>query len=253
MNSPSDQSQRPNNDAAIRTRLAENLSLIQCEIDAACKRAGRDTTEVQLIAVTKYADNAWIKHLPEFGLTRFGESRVQQLVERTELFSSIQWHMIGQLQRNKVRALLPHQPTIHSVDSIRLARKISDVGDDLEITTPVLIEVNVSGEDSKSGFAIDQLKRDWQTLVDQPRLDIIGLMTMAPKTTEESVLRRCFGGLRQLRDELREASDATLDLPELSMGMSGDFPIAIEEGATMIRVGSRMFSGLADISTSSTN
>src|SRR5690606_23309001 len=174
-----------------------------------------------------------------------GESRPQQLIERAAaLPAGIEWHLIGHLQRNKVRAVLPHAALIHSVDSLRLAERISDIAGQLSLTPRVLLEVNVSGEASKDGFDAGQLQSDWPTLRALPNLQIAGLMTMAPVSDDPQDARPTFQGLRNLRDTL--LSDAVDDpaLSELSMGMSGDFEIAVEEGATLVRIGSALFEGL---------
>lgn len=221
-------------------QLRQNLERVQDRIEAACSRVGRKPGEVRLVAVTKYARPEWIAPLLALGLRDLGENRPQQLVERAVALPNARWHLIGQLQRNKVRSLLPHAALIHSVDSLRLLQRISDIAGELGLTTRVLLQVNVSGEEAKQGFAPDELRRDWPACRRLPHVQIEGLMTMAPLSDNPDDARPTFRGLRELRDEL--ARDAPL--PILSMGMSDDMEIAIEEGATMVRVGSAVFEGL---------
>ena len=230
-------------DFPMRSRLEENVEFVREQISLACQRSRRQPDSVKFVAVTKYAHESWMRILQEIGITDFGESRPQQLAERALHFSPISWHMVGHLQRNKVRAVIPTARLIHSVDSLRLANRIHQVSHEQDHTQSVLIEVNISGEQAKSGFSADGLRDSWNELRDLTHISVEGLMTMAPKNADESTLRHVFSTLRNLRDEL---SDQQCQLPELSMGMSGDFPIAIEEGATLVRVGSRLFDGLQD-------
>lgn len=218
------------NVAAVRERMAE-----------ACRTAGRSPDSVQLIAVTKYARLEWIEGLIALGLNQFGENRPQQLVERHNRWPQVQWHLIGHLQRNKAKSVLGATALIHSVDSLRLAERISEV---VTERMPVLCEVNVSGEESKDGFTQDELLCAWDELVQLPGVEVRGLMTMAPLSEDPEAARPVFAQLRELRETLQARSEGRLKLPELSMGMSGDYVVAIQEGATLIRVGSRLFEGL---------
>ena len=228
-----------------RQIIARNLDQIRKDIEAACARAGRLPDSVQLVAVTKYADLEWVRALIELGETHLGESRPQQMCRRVEeLSGDVCWHMIGHLQRNKVDVVIPAAELIHSVDSLRLLRKIESSGATLGKRQRVLLEVNVSGEESKDGFSPGDLRLNWQEILCLQHVDIQGLMTMAPHSDDAKAARPFFTKLRELRDELAAPSKGGLILPELSMGMSGDFEIAIEEGATLIRVGSRIFEGL---------
>ena len=231
-------------------QIAANLDRIRSGISAARERAGRETEDVQLVAVTKYAQLDWVRALVSLGHTVLGESRPQQLAARaSELAESdgsrIQWHMIGHLQRNKVELVLPVASLIHSVDSLRLAKRISTVASSREAAAEVLIEVNVSGEQSKDGFAPDELRSAWDEVLDLPGLTVRGLMTMAPRVEQPELARPYFVALRTLRDELAERCDSRATLSELSMGMSGDYEVAVEEGATLVRVGSALFEGLS--------
>ena len=226
-------------------RLADNLQRVTAEIAAACVRAGRSPNEVKLVAVTKYAELAWVRRLVELGVRDLAESRLQQFVERAgQLPSEVRWHFIGHLQRNKVKPVLLRTVLIHSVDSLRLLERISEVAAEQSLRPRVLLEVNVSGEASKDGLPLAELTSQWDALQAVPDVDIVGLMTMAPLTDDPEAARPVFRELRQLRDDLAARSVAPVKLTELSMGMSGDFVVAIEEGATLIRIGSRLFEGL---------
>lgn len=226
----------------IESRLRENFAQLAMKREAACKRSGRDPRHVQLVAVTKSVPLSVVTILRKIGLTHFGENRPQQLIERAQaLADPIDWHLIGPLQRNKVRAVLPYARWIHSVASQQLLERMGRVAGELNLCPKVLLQVNISGEASKQGFTPDGIRREWPALLQVPNVDITGLMTMAPDTEDEEIIRTTFRGLRHLRDELRVDQ---WPLSELSMGMSHDFEIAIEEGATLIRVGSLLFEGI---------
>lgn len=242
--------------------LGDNLDAVRQRMAEACRTANRPVDSVQLIAVTKYAQPEWIAWLISLGLTQFGENRPQQLAERQSRWPQVQWHLIGHLQRNKVKSVLGTTALIHSVDSLRLAERLSEefvqwdrlpachsspqTTGGKPIPLPILCEVNVSGEASKDGFALADLRASWDRLVTLPGLEVRGLMTMAPLSDNPESARPVFARLRQLRDELRPRSPTSRILPDLSMGMSGDFEVAIQEGATLIRVGSRLFEGLGE-------
>lgn len=225
----------------LLSTIRHNLEAVYEQIDKAASRCDRQRDDVALVAVTKYAQWPWVEALRQLHGV-FGENRPQQLAERRQLLPDACWHLIGQLQRNKARLAVQNAALIHSVDSARLLQRISDVAADEDATSEVLLQVNVSGEESKSGFSPSQLEEEFGRLKETPCVAIRGFMTMAPDTTSESTIRSCFSGLRQLRDGLQQ--EHGVELPELSMGMSGDFPIAVEEGATLIRVGSRLYEGL---------
>lgn len=228
----------PDISATIKANLAETRQAI----NAACMRSGRDPGSVHLVAVTKYADLQWVEALAAEHHV-FGENRPQQLAKRRALLPDIQWHLIGQLQRNKVKLAVQNSAMIHSVDSDRLIQKIDSVAEDLQKRPKVLLQINVSDEETKSGFAPTAITENWIQMVNScPHVDVVGLMTMAPATEDTALVRSVFRSLRQLRDGLQANHGVTL--PELSMGMSGDFEIAIEEGATLVRIGSRLFDGL---------
>ena len=229
--------------------LQKNLASIQQQISDACQRSGRTPEDVQIIAVTKYADWSWVQDLSQLHNV-FGENRPQQLAERQVLLPQIHWHLIGQLQRNKVRLTLHHAAMIHSVDSLRLLEAIcAAAAADQESTPPsILLQVNMSGEASKSGFAPAELPAIWPDVLRLCcGLRLCGLMTMAAECDTPESARPTFQGLRLLRDSLQnrdDTRDAGITLTELSMGMSGDFVPAVEEGATLVRIGSRLFEGL---------
>ena len=228
--------------------LSKNLHRVRERIAVACARVGRVPDEVTLIAVTKYAQLDWVRGLIDLGVTDLGESRPQQLVARAEQLSShVRWHQIGHLQRNKADMLLPVVERIHSVDSLRLIEHLATSATKRGLRPRILFEVNVSGEASKDGFMVDELLTAWPLILEHDSIAIDGLMTMAPLEDDPEVVRSVFRGLRELRDRLREVSSGRCPLPDLSMGMSGDFEIGIEEGATLIRVGSSLFEGLTSI------
>lgn len=227
------------------SRIAENLREIRRRIGDACRRSNRLPSAVKLVAVTKYAEPDWVRELVSLGVIDLGESRPQQLVERSPLFSkAIRWHFIGHLQRNKARRLLPLATLIHSVDTMQLLRAIDRMADELRVRPRVLLQVNIAVETAKHGFSFDELISDWTTVQECRNVEIQGLMTMAPLADDVEEIRPVFRRLRELRDELAAKSAGTMPLSELSMGMSRDFEVAIEEGATIVRVGSELFSGL---------
>ncbi|MBX3437638.1 MAG: YggS family pyridoxal phosphate-dependent enzyme [Planctomycetaceae bacterium] len=212
----------------------------------AVRRAGRHEADVRLVAVTKYARLDWIRELLHCGCRVLGESRPQQFVQRVaDVESPVEWHFIGHLQRNKARLVVPHAGVIHSVDSLRLLERINQIAVETRVTPQVLLEVNVSGESTKQGFVPETLEREWSQLVELSPVPLAGLMTMAPAYDDPEQARPVFRALRQLRDHLVTRSPVEVSLGELSMGMSGDFEVAIEEGATLVRVGSALFEGLS--------
>lgn len=228
--------------------IRSNVSTICEQISIHCSRAARPVEDVQLVAVTKYAELSWMRCLQSvLPAVRFGENRPQQLAERRAQFDGAEWHLIGQLQRNKVRLAVANADVIHSVDSVRLLKRVNDVAGELSQSIRVLLQVNVSGEDSKSGFAPDGLRRVWEEILEQSWfIEISGLMTMAPEVEDPEDARPFFRELAMLREELRGfVGNPAIHLQELSMGMSGDFGVAVEEGATLVRVGSALFEGLS--------
>lgn len=232
---------------SVSDQIQKNLQGIQSEIEGACARAGRPASSVKLVAVTKYAEWPWVEALSRLHQT-FGENRPQQLAERQPILPQVEWHLIGQLQRNKVRLALQHAAVIHSADSLKLLERIAEVAQDLKIVPRVLLQLNMSGEEAKSGFQEDELIAAWPNVVQLAgAVTICGLMTMAAESENPEEARPAFRSLQTLRQKLAARDDsrqAQISLPELSMGMSGDFVPAIEEGATLVRIGSRLFAGL---------
>jgi pyridoxal phosphate enzyme (YggS family) len=225
--------------------VADNLARVRDRMAAAAAAAGRDADAVRLVAVTKYVETPIIAALCAQGCRDFGESRPQEIWNKSESpqLAAARWHLIGRLQRNKVRRTLPLATLIHSVDSERLLHAINEQADGLKSTTRVLLEVNCAGEEEKQGFSADEMRRLAPELSRYPRVEVAGLMTMGPRTGGQHAARRAFAQLRQLRDSLAAEMPPQAPLRELSMGMSGDFEAAIAEGATMVRVGSLLFEG----------
>jgi pyridoxal phosphate enzyme (YggS family) len=229
-------------------RLAANLALVRERIAAAAQSAGRLPEEVRLVAVTKYVDAATTRLLVDAGCHDLGESRPQQLWEKAASLEDlpIRWHMIGHLQRNKVRRTLPLVHLVHSGDSVRLLEEFDrERAAAAAEPLPVLLEVNVSGEAAKGGFRPEELPAQVETLVGLKHLEIRGLMAMAALTDDPAAARADFAKLRAFRDRLRREWHGRFALDDLSMGMSGDFEAAIAEGATIVRIGSALFEGLA--------
>ena len=227
--------------------IADNLARVHERIAQAAISAGRAASDVQLVAVSKYVGVTETAALLAAGCTTLGESRPQQLWDKSAApeLGGADWHMIGHLQRNKVRRTLPIVSLIHSVDSLRLLESIEECAAERSHPARVLLEVNCSGETAKHGLGKDDLKK---LLAELPRFEHVvvgGLMTMAALEGGETVAARNFAALRELRDEVQPDCPPGVTLAELSMGMSHDFEIAIREGATIVRIGSLLFEGLA--------
>jgi len=227
--------------------IAENLRFVRERIAAACGRCGRDPASVLLVAVTKYAKLEWIREIVAIGATELGENRPQQLVARAgEIAARVNWHLIGPLQRNKVRATLPIAALIHAADSLLVLEAIDRIAGETALRPRVLVEVNLTGEEAKHGFEADDLLASWNRIGAFRQISIEGLMTMAAYTADPETARPVFARLRALRDELQQQSppDLAARLTQLSMGMTGDFEVAIEEGATIVRIGGALWQGL---------
>jgi len=228
---------------AKKTRLLQNWQSVKSEVAAAAVSANRDPSAVQIIGVSKYVDAEATLALFEAGCHQLGENRPQLLWKKNEEIAfpnDVKWHLIGHLQRNKLRRSLPLEPMIHSIDSPRLLTAIADEAVLQNRVIKALIEVNISGDETKTGLSPEQVHR---LLLDRPKqgVQMIGMMAMAGWGTEREEARTQFAMTRQLRDDLQ--SKLGIPLPELSMGMSSDFAQAIAEGATMVRIGSRLFEG----------
>ncbi|MBS0655207.1 MAG: YggS family pyridoxal phosphate-dependent enzyme [Verrucomicrobia bacterium] len=224
--------------------LQERVLRVQEEITATALRVGRDPATIKLVVVTKKQSIQDIKTLFDLGIRDFGESRIQEAEEKQcSLPPEISWHMIGHLQSNKVSKAVGAYSLIHSVDSLELARKISQKSQERGLITDILLEVNTSGEEAKHGLTVDAIRDQFSHFIALPALRIRGLMTMAAMmatgTFEEQ--ERVRASFRLLATLKRELQGSLQDFTELSMGMSQDFPLAIEEGATLLRVGSRIF------------
>ena len=227
-------------------RIAQNLAHVRARIAEAAAGAGRTADEITLVAVTKYVGAGEIRALVEAGSSVLGENRPQQLWEKAQLTADlpIRWHMVGHLQRNKVRRTLPLVEMIQSADSPRLVAAIDRVAAELSRRVPILLEVNVSGDATKHGLEADAIEPFLDDLAGYQHVELRGLMCMASFAGGLDTARRDFGALRNLRDRLRPNCPDYVKLQELSMGMSGDFEAAIQEGATIVRIGSLLFEGV---------
>jgi len=222
------------------TEITENLERVRAQIAQAAGKAGRAAEDVQLIAISKTHDAERVREAHAAGQNIFGESRVQEARTKIpELPSSLRWHFVGHLQKNKIRHALPLFELIHSVDSLELARDIDRIAQEEGLHPRVLLEVNVAGEGNKFGFPPDKLRGEMESLLSLGRLSIEGLMALPPIASEAEASRKFFVQLRELRDSLEKQFD--VKLPQLSMGMTNDFTVAIEEGATLVRVGTAIF------------
>ncbi|MBW3543168.1 MAG: YggS family pyridoxal phosphate-dependent enzyme [Planctomycetes bacterium] len=230
---------------AAGLRIAGNLAAVRRRMEDACARSGRTLDSVTLVAAVKYAKVDWVRELVSLGQLDLGESRPQQLVERAGLFTDpVRWHLIGHLQRNKARKVLSLATCVHSVDTWKLLHRLETLAGEMDLAPRVLLEINVACEAAKHGFDPADVESNWQQALRCRRVQIAGLMTMAPWSDDPEDARPVFRSLRELRDRLVERSAGALALEELSMGMSHDFEVAIGEGATIIRVGSDLFAGL---------
>ena len=239
------------------TKISEKLKRIKDTINTTCARVSRDSGEVKLVVVTKSATNEAIREVIRLGLVDLGENRAQRLkrvsAEITEFLNQAQaqsalpkkvnWHMIGHLQRNKVRHVLPIASLIHSVDTLRLAEEINASAAKLNLCQKVLLQVNTSNEPQKYGVPVGAAMHLAEQIETLPSLKLVGLMTMAPLTHNKDVVRTCFIRARELFIEIKGEKVVGPQFTELSMGMSSDYEIAVEEGATILRVGSAIFSG----------
>lgn len=222
-------------------RIADNVARIRERIASAAQRSGRCADDITLVAVTKYGGPEQVHALLRAGCRDLGESRPQELWRKIEAIAdaSLRWHLIGHLQRNKIRRTIPLVTLIHSADSERLLQAINQIAGEMSRVCDVLLEVNISGDAAKHGFAPDELASLAPRLTEFDHLSCHGLMAMASFEGGIQRARRDFIALRELRDRLVEGN-ANLALDELSMGMSSDFEVAIEEGATIVRVGSAL-------------
>lgn len=238
-------------------KISERIKRLKDKINSVCARIGRDPAEVKLVVVTKSASVEAVKEVISMGFSELGENRVQQLKkvsvqideflngasDNANLPEKINWHMIGHLQRNKVRQVLPITSLIHSVDTLRLAEEINASAPRLNLCPKVLLQVNTSNEPQKYGVPVGAATHLAEQIETLPNLKLVGLMTMAPLTHNKDIVRDCFVRARELFVEMRGEKIVGPGFNELSMGMSSDYEIAIEEGATILRIGSAIFAG----------
>jgi pyridoxal phosphate enzyme (YggS family) len=239
------------------TKISARIKQVKGIINSACMRADRDPEEVKLVVVTKSASIEAVKEVIHLGFTELGENRVQQLKKiSTEVADFLQgpdgnsglpkkvnWHMIGHLQRNKVRQVLPIAVLIHSLDTLRLAEEINTAAAKLNSRPKVLLQVNTSNEPQKYGVPVGAATHLAEQIETLPNVQLVGLMTMAPLTHNKDVVRACFVRARELFVEMCGERIVGPQFKELSMGMSSDYEIAVEEGATILRIGSAIFAG----------
>jgi len=239
------------------SKISDRLRQIEENIAAACARAGRDTSEVKVVVVTKTAPLASVKEVVELGYIELGENRVQRLKQVAQDIAEflgegnskekssvgVKWHMIGHLQRNKVKQVLRITSIIHSVDTLRLAEEINTTSSKLGIRPDILLQVNCSGEPQKYGVPVGAATHLAEQFAGMENLRLTGLMTMAPLTRDKDVVRACFLRAKELFEEIKLEGLAGAQFTQLSMGMSQDYEIAVEEGATILRIGSAIFAG----------
>ena len=239
------------------TKISERLKRIEDSIASACARSGRDRGDVKLVVVTKSATIDAVEQVIRLGCTELGENRVQQLKKvsaqiagilqdgngNSELLEKINWHMIGHLQRNKVRQVLPIASLIHSVDTLRLAEEINNAAARLNVFPKVLLQVNSSNEPQKYGVPVGAATHLAEQIETLSHLKLVGIMSMAPLTRDKNVVRTSFVRAAELFAEMRGEKIVGPQFLELSMGMSSDYEVAVEEGATILRIGSAIFAG----------
>ena len=222
--------------------LQDNLIQVEHNIEEACRRAGRDRSEVTLIAVSKTKPVETLQEAYDLGVRVFGENKVQEMEDKYEsLPRDIQWHLIGHLQRNKVKYIIDKAVLIHSVDSLRLAQTIEKEAEKHNLTAHILIEVNVAREESKFGIFPEDLENLVDEIAKLPHIQVDGLMTIAPFVPDPEDNRPVFRELRKLSVDISAKKVDNVNMSVLSMGMTNDYQVAIEEGATMVRVGTGIF------------
>jgi pyridoxal phosphate enzyme (YggS family) len=234
--------------------IATNLEIVQAHIDAACAKVNRDSSSVTLVAVSKTQSDHAVLEAIASGVKHFGENRVEEGSQKIPLVNNqswvpVTWHMIGHIQSRKAKDVLPLFQVVHSVDSLKIAERLSRLAAEAEKRVDVLIEINVSGEATKAGFVAAGWPKNsamrehlWQSfgqIIALPGLNVRGLMTMAPIVQQMEMARPVFGRLAELCEALATAFEITL--PDLSMGMTDDYPVAVEEGATIVRIGRAIF------------
>lgn len=222
--------------------IKENLAEVEARITRACERSGRDRSEVTLISVSKTKPVEMLQEAYDAGSRDFGENKPQEIKEKyPQLPEDIRWHMIGHLQRNKIKYIIDKVCMIHSVDSLRLAEAIDEEAKKRDLVMPVLIEVNVAEEESKFGVRLDEAESLIRQISELSNIQVQGLMTIAPFTENAEDNRIYFRKLRNLYVDIKDKNIDNVNMCNLSMGMTGDYEVAVEEGATMVRVGTGIF------------
>ncbi|MHC4293157.1 MAG: YggS family pyridoxal phosphate-dependent enzyme [Planctomycetota bacterium] len=241
----------------MKSKLLERVNQVQDTIHTVCARVGRDAGDVKLVVVTKAAELDQIKEVISLGIVDLGENRVQRLkkvsaqVEEflnessddSKLPQKVNWHMVGHLQRNKVRQVLPIASLIHSVDTLRLAEELNSAAEKINVDPKVLLQVNTSEEPQKYGVPVGAAIHLAEQIQTMPKVQLIGLMVMAPLTRKKDIIRACFARAQELFVELKGERIVGQNFNELSMGMSSDYQAAVEHGATILRIGSAIFAG----------
>ena len=222
--------------------ITKNLEIVQNNIENSCKKANRNLEDVKLIAVSKTKPVSMLQEAYDAGIRDFGENKVQEILEKYDkLPSDIRWHMIGHLQRNKVKNIIDKVALIHSVDSLRLAEEISKEAVKHNRIMPILIELNIAGEESKFGMSFAECEELISTISKLPNLQIKGLMTVAPFVENAEENRQYFKAMKQLSVDIMKKNIDNVCMDILSMGMTGDYEVAIEEGSNMVRIGTGIF------------
>lgn len=220
--------------------IAENFTRVRQQVAEAARRSGRAPEDITIVAVSKTVGLPQVEEAMAAGVTDFGENRPDQLMEKHDAFPEVRWHFIGNIQSRRIKDIVGRATLVHSLDRVEHLDRFERCAAAEGIVVPLLIEVNVSGEASKSGFAPDEVASVLDAFGRYRHLQARGLMTMAPQGMPDAI-RRSFSGLRELRDQLRPAFGGNVSLDELSMGMSEDFAVGIEEGATIVRIGRSIF------------
>ena len=223
--------------------IADNLASVKHRIGEAARKVGRNPDSICLVVVSKQMPSEKIIAAHQAGAKCFGENKIQEAVSKIDEVNlqDVSWHFIGHLQKNKIKFLHNHFDLIHSVDSFSLAKKISEYFESQRRVQPVLLQVNISGEEAKFGMTPSELEDKLFDFAQLQGIEIKGLMTIPPQDPDPENARQYFSGLRQLRDKCQNMNINRVDLKELSMGMTGDYTVAVEEGATLVRVGTAIF------------
>jgi pyridoxal phosphate enzyme (YggS family) len=225
----------------VNMSIAENFAQVRQQVAEAARRSGRAPEDITIVAVSKTVGLEQVEEAIAAGVTDFGENRPDQLMEKHDAFPEVRWHFIGNIQSRRIKDIVGRATLVHSLDRVEHLERFEQRAAAAGIVVPLLIEVNVSGEASKSGFTPAEVASVLDGFGNYPHLRAHGLMTMAPQGMPDAI-RRSFSGLRELRDALRPRFGGNVSLDELSMGMSEDFAVGIEEGATIVRIGRSIFS-----------